>query len=109
MLHLFLDDRPWFKAKRYGLGAYPVAWQGWALTVAYVGLVGGLRMLREQRGGLTDAVWWSAFAVATLVFVVIAWRKTAGGWHWRWGRDDTVNGRDDDRRQPRDKHRERRR
>jgi hypothetical protein len=23
----------------------------------------------------------------TIVFVYICWRKTEGGWHWRWGGD----------------------
>lgn len=26
----------WFKRKRFGLGWYPVTWQGWAVIVAYV-------------------------------------------------------------------------
>src|SRR3546814_16802549 len=32
MLHLFLDERPWFSAKRHGYGTgLPLAWQGWVL------------------------------------------------------------------------------
>jgi hypothetical protein len=36
-----MNDRPiWFSQKRYGFGAgLPVAWQGWAISIAYVLLV----------------------------------------------------------------------
>src|SRR3546814_6692541 len=35
MLHIFLDERPWFRAKRHGYGAgLPIAWQGWVMLAA---------------------------------------------------------------------------
>jgi hypothetical protein len=31
----------WFAPKRYGYGAgLPITWQGWAVTLAYVGVIG---------------------------------------------------------------------
>ena len=34
------DEPEWFAHKRYGYGAgLPISWQGWALTIAYVGLM----------------------------------------------------------------------
>ncbi len=29
----------WFRPKRYGLGLTPASWQGWVLTVIYIGIV----------------------------------------------------------------------
>lgn len=88
MLHLLLDDRPWFKPKRYGLGAYPATWQGWALTFAYVGLIAGMGVRQGHEDGAPDIWWWMIVTVATLVFVGLVWKKTAGGWRWRWGARD---------------------
>ena len=35
------DDPQWFAPKKYGYGAgLPISWQGWALTIALVVLVG---------------------------------------------------------------------
>ncbi|MFA7308844.1 MAG: hypothetical protein WC045_02105 [Patescibacteria group bacterium] len=31
-----MQKRLWYKAKTYGLGWYPVTWQGWACTLGYV-------------------------------------------------------------------------
>lgn len=70
----------WFAPKRFGLGATPVTWQGWALTL---GLVAAL---------LADIHWLHAFVpkivagVALIAaYVTIAVRKTDGGWRWHWG------------------------
>lgn len=40
--HLF-GTRPWFAAKRFGVGAgLPIAWQGWMLLVAHISLIAGV-------------------------------------------------------------------
>lgn len=81
----------WFRQKRYGLGATPSNWKGWAFLTGYVVL-------------LIGAMWWvtanthnpqahplaalSVSAAMTIVFVYVCWRKTEGGWRWRWGGND---------------------
>jgi hypothetical protein len=105
MLHHVFDDRPWFKPKRFGLGAYPATWQGWMLTVAYVGAVTGLATLRQD-GALPNPAWWALFVGVTGAFVAIAWRKTRGGWHWHRGGDDGGADAADRRRDARKKRRE---
>lgn len=83
-------QRYWFKQKRYGYGASPSSWQGWALTAAYVAILTVMsvwlteRAVRGESGILTFIV---LTAVLTLIFVAIAWRTTEGGWRWRWGDD----------------------
>lgn len=81
----------WFKPKRYGLGAAPSSWQGWALTATYVAIVAALGIWFSAEEGEVAARA-PAFIVITLaltvVFVGIAWRTTEGGWRWRWGDKD---------------------
>jgi len=81
----------WFKPKRYGFGAAPSSWQGWALTIAYVAIVAALGawMGAEEGEVATRALPFIATVLAlTILFVGIAWRTTEGGWRWRWGDKD---------------------
>ena len=76
----------WFESKRYGLGAGPpIAWQGWVLTLGYVGTVIGSAFLLAER---SPWAFGSIVLTATAVFLVIAARTTRGGWRWRWGGDE---------------------
>jgi hypothetical protein len=79
----------WFKPRRYGHGATPSTWQGWAATAAFP-LVCALAAL-VLIGALPD--WWGviAFAIfmtaATLAFIAFVRKKTDGEWRWRWGEE----------------------
>jgi hypothetical protein len=78
------DDPAWFAPKRYGFGAVPVTWQGWALTLGFVALlVAASRLLHYC---------WIAFAsvaaILIVTFIVITARTTRGGLRWRWGEDE---------------------
>lgn len=73
----------WFAPKRCGYGAgAPLTWQGWILTLAYVALVtgAGLAVLPVSVVGFV-----ALMAGATAAFLLIAARKTEGGWRWRGG------------------------
>jgi hypothetical protein len=85
-MHQFLNDRPWFAPKRFGLGAgMPIAWQGWVLLASYLGVTGGLvAMLGDST---PPPLWWVGLGTPTLVFIIICWKKTDGGWKWRWGEE----------------------
>jgi hypothetical protein len=70
----------WFAPKAFGLGATPVTWQGWALTL------GGVAMLLLDIHFMDALVPRIIIGVAVITaFTVIAARKTDGGWRWRWG------------------------
>ncbi len=77
----------WFKPKRYGYGATPVTWQGWAVTVAtllaIVAVSMCLRLTAKNLWTLAALLIFDALAV--LVLVIVSRRKTDGEWHWRWG------------------------
>jgi hypothetical protein len=77
----------WFKPKRYGYGATPTTWQGWAMTLGTVAVMVAVSVfLRRTEGhylGVAMMFGFDALALAFL-FIVIR-RKTDGGFRWRWG------------------------
>ena len=80
-------SRYWFQQKRFGYGATPCTWEGWALTVLSSLLAVGVVLIGP---GIRDNLQRSLFVTLGLVLVLgpftyIAWRKTEGGWRWRSG------------------------
>jgi hypothetical protein len=80
----------WFKPKRFGYGATPTNWKGWASTFAFVlVLVSLFFVVTGARNGAVSAgvltIWVVLVAIATLVFLRIARARTDGAWRWRWG------------------------
>jgi hypothetical protein len=72
----------WFAQKRYGCGSgMPISWQGWVATLVYIALVIGGALL-AKRNALAG---FSIIVPATILFIIISFRKTAGGWGCRWG------------------------
>jgi hypothetical protein len=78
------DGPEWFAPKRYGYGATPVTWQGWALTLGFVAAAIGISV-KLQRSPLQLA---AVMVPLVVVFTVICARTTRGGWRWRWGERD---------------------
>lgn len=73
----------WFVPRRVGLGATPVTWQGWAVTVCGVGLA--LAVLAAVPSDLAKALLVAADIAAMTVLAVV---KTDGAWRWRSSFDD---------------------
>lgn len=82
MLHLLSDKRPWFAARRYGLGSgLPIRWQGWALMVAHIAVVAGWAKASAAHPVIAAV----AVIVAVIAPLPIYAARTEGGWRWRWG------------------------
>ena len=84
------DNRYWFKPRRYGYGARPTNWKGWAAALAYLLAILMLFWLFPAPNAQTATVayiglWVCAVALVTLPFVWLARVKTKGEWRWRWG------------------------
>jgi hypothetical protein len=83
--------RYWFKPKRYGYGATPVTWEGWAFTGLVVAVIVGAGWLLLGTARTPDwtmlLVWWAIVAVVLAASLVVSKSRTEGSWHWRWGRD----------------------
>jgi hypothetical protein len=79
------EDPEWFAPKRYGIGSsLPISWQGWAITGAFVVLIGSATLLiRHSWLGYISVV-----VILVVSFALICARTTKGGWRWRWGEHD---------------------
>lgn len=78
------DGAEWFAAKRFGIGpGLPISWQGWVLTLGYVGLTVALCLALGGRPLQLAAI----MIPLTATFLVIAIRTTKGGWRWHDGED----------------------
>ena len=77
----------WFKPKRYGYGGTPVTWQGWAVTLgtvlAMVAVSLYLPLTAKSLAALLALLLFDAGALSVLA--IVSYRKTDGGWRWRWG------------------------
>jgi hypothetical protein len=78
----------WFRPKRYGYGATPTTWQGWAVTIATVLAMVAVSLVlrlteRHQPWALAALLAFDAAALGALL--IISRRKTDGEWRWRWG------------------------
>jgi hypothetical protein len=84
-------NRYWFKPKRYGYGAVPTTWEGWAFTALIVAVILGSGWLLlgtgAPRGTTAVFVWWVIVMVVLAASRAVTRSKTEGGWRWRWGRD----------------------
>lgn len=80
MLHLILDNRPWFRPKSRGYGTgLPIAWQGWVMMIAHIALITGVVMLTQNQPVLTTIV----VVLVGLAPLPLYRAKTEGGWRWR--------------------------
>jgi membrane protein YdbS with pleckstrin-like domain len=79
--------RYWFRPKRFGYGATPTTWQGWALTLgSALAIAGSILAMRLWVDRSNFAAWmaWAAFAVAVVVVVTrVSRARTDGEWRWR--------------------------
>ena len=74
--------KAWFAPKRYGYGATPITWQGWATILLFVAL------LILDIALVAGAARWVCAVLLVVAYIGVTYRKTAGAWRWRWGRRD---------------------
>jgi O-antigen/teichoic acid export membrane protein len=80
----------WFKPKRYGYGATPVTWEGWALTFGACATILLVTLMVSVPAQVGPAMWtiWLATTITIVAGLwVISRRRTEGVWRWRWGHE----------------------
>ncbi len=83
------NQKPWFKVKTHGLGAYPVSWQGWLCLLVFMAIyvAGVIWLLNLDQIRLWDAlVVVTIFALSLGTLIWIAWKKSDQPWGWHWKR-----------------------
>ncbi len=80
--------RYWFRPKRYGYGATPTTWEGWAVTFGVAAVVAISVITMNVVVGRSDftawIIWAICIAAVTFGFVRVAKGRTDGEWRWRW-------------------------
>lgn len=81
-------ERPWFVRKQYGWGWTPATWQGWWLTILFIGLmVGNFLRIDGQSHSVSDTL--INFVPQTVVLALLfLWLciKTGEKPRWQWGK-----------------------
>ena len=76
--------KPWFRVKRYGVGAgLPCSWEGWLVTAAFLAAMIAGGVLAGEHTGLRIGT----LLIAVAAFAVVARLKSDAPWKWRWGRE----------------------
>ncbi|GGF12198.1 hypothetical protein GCM10011611_17300 [Aliidongia dinghuensis] len=77
----------WFRRKRFGYGATPASWQGWLATAVLILLVAVPYSVYVALVGQEAAAPVRIGVDVALIagYVLLAHRKTEGGWRWQWG------------------------
>jgi amino acid transporter len=82
----------WFKPTKYGYGATPANWKGWAATFAMAAIllvsIWGMDQLAGRSNLAGWLIWAAVVAAISLSFVELSRRKTDGQWRWRWDAHD---------------------
>lgn len=82
----------WFKQKTYGIGIYPVTWQGWLALLCLCALITVsfyINIMQGQTISSTTLKDWLQYGLDVIIlgalFHVILKDKVEGEIRWRWG------------------------
>ena len=77
-----MNDGPeWFEPTRYGYGATPISWQGWAITLLFSAAVIAAAIFLHDR----EEVMYAVLVPLSALLLFITVKTTKRGWRWRWG------------------------
>jgi hypothetical protein len=82
------EDNPeeyWFKAKNYGWGWTPVKWQGWVVTLGFVGFIVWSGINLGEQPTDKDVNWFLVKIFVSIVMMVLICLRTGEKPKWRWG------------------------
>lgn len=83
-----MEQKLWFKAKRYGYGWYPVTWQGWGVLVMYLFSILTDGIYSNNQSHSVSDFFMSFFPrlfILTVFLIIICDAKGEPA-KWRWGK-----------------------
>ena len=73
----------WFKAKKYGWGWYPASWEGWAVILIYLLIIGVLVYIFQTNIEKYLDIYFALVFIFTALLIYISYKKgEKPGWHW---------------------------
>jgi uncharacterized membrane protein YhaH (DUF805 family) len=75
-------EKLWFKAKQYGWGWYPITWQGWIITLAFILFVTCMATIFLTKGRLME--YFLSLIISMVILIIICYLKGEKP-EWRWG------------------------
>ncbi len=70
----------WFKAKTYGFGWYPCSWQGWLVTLIWLGFILLASIMMDHEAGKNIL-----FMILLTVGLVLICKSKGEKAKWNWG------------------------
>jgi hypothetical protein len=94
----YVNDNPqgyWFKRKLYGWGWTPVKWQGWLVTLGFVGVALIIAFATPQEVSTQEVLLrvMLPLALVTIIFISICYKKGEVP-KWQWGIPDNTSPHD---------------
>ena len=83
-----LEERFWFKRKRYGWGWTPATWEGWLILVIWVIVTFAPIILLDSKfltNTLVGIKSFVAYEVAIVLALLLVCWKTGESPRWQWG------------------------
>ena len=77
-----MENKLWFKAKKYGWGWQPCSWEGWLATLMFVGVIALDAFLFLPDEEVVN--YFAILILATVIFIRLAYSKGEKP-KWRWG------------------------
>jgi len=81
-----MENKLWFKRKRYGWGWYPSSWQGWLVLLVWVALFSTTSILFEKYFINSNLIYFFIVAIFVSALIFICYKKGEKP-GWRWGED----------------------
>ena len=82
----------WFKRKTYGWGWTPISWQGWAVSVLFVGLVLVPARALPDYFDPKGLLYWVYVLLLTSILLFICLKKGEAP-RWQWGRQSNKSNK----------------
>jgi hypothetical protein len=74
------NKKLWFRAKTFGWGWYPITWQGWLVTLAFIIFVACIAVFFLTKGKLVEYFAYLIISMAILMYICF---KTGEKPRWR--------------------------